>query len=241
MTDGTSGDHAVQLSWCVNEQRAELEGAPKCFSLCNKLRNERKCVKLHVLTYQLRAAFICRELQSGCRISTVPAAACASPRLLCCFLAAWHRLPGPPMETSRTPFPIGCQCLSLDQIAGSQSRTAAGGKRGRSQWQHCHALISLCLSLDFWVFKPKLAAKLHDNLSLFCIYTETHMQTAPAHPRPLPHVFTPSPSRFFRNRIQCETHKHTTHSSPGQVCVHGNGVLKSLQGDLLKHQLFPLL
>lgn len=31
MTDGTSGDHAVQLSWCVNEQRAELEGAPNVF------------------------------------------------------------------------------------------------------------------------------------------------------------------------------------------------------------------
>lgn len=60
-----------------------------------------------------------------------PAAACASPRSLGCCLPAWHRLPGPPMETSRTPLPIGCQCLSPDPIAGSQFRTAAGGERGR--------------------------------------------------------------------------------------------------------------
>lgn len=64
----------------------------------------------------------CRVPRSGRRISTHPAAACASPRSLFCLLAAWHRLPGPPMETSRTPLPIGCQCLSLDQIAGSQIR-----------------------------------------------------------------------------------------------------------------------
>lgn len=54
------------------------------------------------------------------------------PRSLSRFLAAWHRLAGPPMETSRT-LPIGCQCPSLDQIAGSQSRAAAGGERERQQ------------------------------------------------------------------------------------------------------------
>lgn len=194
-------------------------GRTKCFSLCNKLRNERKCVKLQVLTYQLRAAFICWELQSGCRISTVPAAACASPRSLCCFLAAWHRLPGPPMETSRTPFPIGCQCLSLDQIAGSQSRTAAGGKRGRSQWQHCRALISLCLSLDFCVFKPKLATKLHDNLvSLFCIYTETHANCTCTPPPSRARLHPLSFSFFSQSHTVWDTQTHHSLFSRSSLC-----------------------
>lgn len=65
------------------------------------------------------------------RISTVPAARLRFSPLLAALLSsgAWHRLPGASHGNKpRSRFPIGCQCLSLDQIAGSQSRcTAAGG------------------------------------------------------------------------------------------------------------------
>lgn len=126
--------------------------------------------------------------RSGCRTSTVPAAACASPRSLCCFLAAWHRLPGPPMETSHTPLPIGCQCLSPDQIAASQSRAEL---KARSRWRR--------LNVDHFSLKKKKIRLKFESWELPRNFSDK--QTAPAQ-LPLQHspVFPLSPCRFARTQ-----------------------------------------
>lgn len=164
-TDNTSLD-AVKLSWqsanFVRKRAARWAGGRSSSSdmFLHQSTNLADKIMEKLLPSDLAFIRVQRGQRGGCKSSTVPAAACASPRSLCCFLAAWHRLPGPPMETSRTLLPIGCQCLSLDQIAGSQSRTAAGSKAPDKP---------LCYKGVIPSFFPQIlkAAKLLRNLSCF--------------------------------------------------------------------------